>query len=136
MEKNLLDAGKELDALIAQRIMGWQVVHYTREGRQVGRSEIYTNYYEAPDKVKRSDLCGDWSHWSPSTDINDALEVVKRVQDAYKLRFSLLGHEKGYWHAEFFGGERGDRYGDVYASTPAHAIGNAALQVAGSYQAV
>lgn len=136
MKNELLDAGKELDALIAQRVMGWQVAHYTKEGRQIGFSETYVNHYEAPDGIKRSDFAGDFSHWSPSENLADAFEVVRRIQNVYKLRFSLLGHEKGYWHAEFFGGEYGHRYGDVYAPTAPHAISNAALQVVGSYQPV
>lgn len=66
-----------------------------------------------------------------STRLDAAFLIVDHLQRKHGWRFDLLGHEKGYWHAQFFGGpedETGKRHGDQYAATPALAICAAALQ--------
>ena len=85
----VLPAGRELDAIVAERVMGWTVAHYVRIPftagfeRRVGYSAQHINYYETADGQnpagrKLSDL----THgWSPSTDIVAAWEVVAAMHD-------------------------------------------------------
>jgi hypothetical protein len=96
-----LQAGRELDALVAKLVMGWTVAHYAKEGRCLGFKPNATNYYEAADGsnvggVKRSDLSSDYSYWSPSTDIKAAWEVVQHLTaSTYMLKMNQFWIEGG-----------------------------------------
>jgi hypothetical protein len=76
-----LAAGEELDALIAEKVMGW-TLHVEERGPFMGEL--------APDGKLRLWVKGNeckWNvlHWKPSTDIAAALEVVESPEE-YPLR--------------------------------------------------
>src|SRR5687768_11894653 len=119
-----LQAGRGTDKVIGERIMGYTIYHYDKG---------YTPYWMLMDEEfeavaqypwnQRSSEGIAWSEDCPhfSTDLNAAFMVAAKIQQDFYFRFSLLGHEKGYWHAEFFGHpdpaqNSGQRWGDMYAS--------------------
>lgn len=129
MQTNL--EGRELDIRIAREVLGWSIHKQNEEHGWPPipkHPHISARALENLQTVPRS-----------STDIKAAFEVVASVQKEHGWRFDLLGHEKGYWHAEFFGHpdpqqNSGQRWGDQYASSPALAICAAALQAVESWK--
>jgi hypothetical protein len=61
-----LKAGPELDALIAEKVMGWKVKHF-----------LTINIYEAYDEEENPVILG--KEFSPSGNIGDAWQVVERL---------------------------------------------------------
>jgi len=72
-----LEAGRELDALVAKKVMGWHLVRWADEtdGGRVWKGDA--GEYRAPYSV---DPNPKW-RWSPSTDIAAAWEVVDALMD-------------------------------------------------------
>lgn len=134
-----MTAGRELDALIAEKVMGWKRMTYAQANpgnKHYAADERLTwTWFDSNDnETKRavdSDCvdCGtDFLAWSPSTDIKDAWEVVE------KLRMTLTPTHDGGWIAQ-------TRYRyrepdlltpfDAKAPTAPHAICLAALEAVG-----
>lgn len=92
-----LEAGGELNALVAERVMGWSVYGSVGDGSQ----EVYNQWLEHFRRRESNSLYLDkagrlWRYtekltesridgipqaevWSPSTDIRDAFEVVAKI---------------------------------------------------------
>jgi hypothetical protein len=84
--------GEELDALIAERVMGWHIAE--EHGRKA--------WYSADGRYQRGMKNGDYFeddedlhllNWHPSQSILWAWEVVE------KLTLSVVPYEDGRWHA-------------------------------------
>ena len=93
MNQAELKAGRELDALIAEKVMGW---HRKTE------NEIYPYWYDEIGLVtKLAEDIPSWSDgfanyaWSPSTNISSAWEVVEKFRKGnFFLRITPT--EEGY----------------------------------------
>lgn len=77
MDIDKLVAGRELDALLAEKVMGWKP---SKDGR----------YWDGPDASRHRED-GPWldageSVWSPSQDIVAAWEVLEKVQEIGSLQ--------------------------------------------------
>ncbi len=135
-----VEAGRELDSLIQEKVMG---AYFPEDRCRVCGWKLATDIEGGctkescslrPAPSRRAD---DPPHYS--TRLDAAFIVIKHIQREHGFRFDLLGHEKGYWHARFFGHpdpeqNSGQHWGDVYASTPSLAICGAALQSVGKHQ--
>lgn len=64
-----LEAGPELDRLVAERVMGWNLVDLTWYCN--GNPTLYHNYYPDPD-------CGELP-WNPSENISAAWKVAEEI---------------------------------------------------------
>ena len=111
-----MNAGRELDALIAEKVMGW-----------IYKPDVYGDVYMTTD---------DWhalvgaslNEWYPSTRIQDAWQVVEKIKGMVEGTFTLcwIGHWAAGW----------DDYGSMfmagsktgYADTAPIAICLAALK--------
>lgn len=115
-----VEAGRELNAMVAERVMGWRVIHYFGALEGDGFNPRGTNYYIAPDGEKRCDLVGDWKGWHPSTDISAALEVVEKLKADdfwpsmnWKSGVFIDDWNRAVWFVRFRcvrGGTRGDHW--------------------------
>lgn len=116
--------GPELDALIAEKVMGWGTgpsgkMWISRPVRplQINWQDLYVGF------MQHGATCG--VIFSPSTKIEHAWLVVEKLQkDNWYFQIMRMPQSKpGYWHAEF-GGVKG------YADTAPLAICLAALETA------
>lgn len=112
MDIDKLEAGPELDALVAEKVMGWNV-HFVepelRNGREHWRDPVHNTLYLP-------------SQWCPSGDIAAAWEVVEKVvpgPQGFNLYLSSA------WQASFAGGT-------AVARTAPLAICRAALKAVGA----
>lgn len=71
---------REISARIAERVMGWRVVHYVGPEKVDGYVYPFSHYYEAPDSVVRNDVPNECSYWSPSTKIEHAFEMEAEIE--------------------------------------------------------
>lgn len=124
-----LEAGPELDALVAEKVMGyrwslydgprWEVIGIERGPEKAVLVLPASNWRDADSSVERSKPC------IPvySTDITAAWEVVEKVADGDTCR---LMYEHGHWEASF-------QQGDFWATDTSAplAICRAALRVVG-----
>lgn len=90
-----VEAGPELDALVAEKVMGWKL-HIEERGPHMG--EI------APDGKLHLWIEGrvsKWNvlHWKPSRDIAAAWEVIEQLQSK-GIRLDSLGHGNLDCHLE------------------------------------
>jgi len=83
----VLPAGRELDALVAERVMGW----HRRKRNGVEVWVVTTDTFDPP--VTYPVEC-----WNPSTSIAAAWEVVEKQDDCLHLK---QHGEKGMWEAYF-----------------------------------
>lgn len=82
-----MEAGRELDALIAEKVMGWKRMSYmeAEPGCKYPSPERITGYWHSLDlkEQRRAEDCDDYyspeDAWSPSTDIASAWEVVEKM---------------------------------------------------------
>ena len=103
-----MNAGRELDALIAEKVMGWTVYRWNSEGGY----DAWLKGFRAADAhaifLSNSNTLSCFSHvdnndrlqikeWHPSTDIAAAWDVVKHLQRP----FSLERWSDGRWQASF-----------------------------------
>lgn len=100
-----MNAGRELDALIAEKVMGW----YLDSTKEYHRKHIHSLGHNALAPVPNF-----------STDIAAAWEVVEKFQGSFKV-FKPFG---GQWEVECTNGFS-------KADTAAHAICLAALKAVG-----
>ncbi len=118
-------AGRELDALIAEKVMGWTHVHLTAAGHTRGRNP----------KLKNVQTEGDRRRYMPqrdtgvprfSTETGEAWKLVERLGEYFgfaKLEISdFSADDHPHWMAEVNG------KGGAVAETPALAICLAALE--------
>lgn len=70
-----MEAGREMDALVAEKVMGWTV-----------KKEGYSTWVVITDTYWTRPLVGgeggSWGNWTPSTDIAAALPVLEKWTDA------------------------------------------------------
>src|ERR1043165_3356415 len=71
---------KELSARIAERVMGWRVVHYVGSEKVEGYVYPFNHNYEAPDGRVRNDVPSEYSFWSPATKIEHAFEMEAEIE--------------------------------------------------------
>lgn len=126
-----MEAGRELDALVAEKVMGWKLENYeTSEPASTDRHYLDASRNDGWAWVGRETDIEAWQ-WQPSTDIAAAWEVVEKL---LPCQFTLGSPEKesakgDVWYAEFgewvdhlFQGE------EATAPTAPHAICLAALK--------
>jgi len=116
--KKPLVAGRELDALVAEKVMGWKA----ENNKNCSPNTWFDSRYVTDEHH------GYDQEWSPSRSISDAWEVVEKMnKDVGLFDIGFLGEaareERYKWNAEF--GESGD----VYAATAPLAICLTALQI-------
>lgn len=116
-----LPAGRELDALIAEKVMGWAPVH----------DGLNFRWADGGDYEKRHRYVCDWS---PSTDIAAAWQVVERMDSlGWYLTIDRLssGERVRFWRCEWMRyTEENEKCGDCWedADTAPLAICRAALE--------
>ena len=139
--QRVMEAGRELDALVAEKVMGWALEH-----RLVGAGTLADPKRLEPEQAVyrvRSEADSYWQNWSPdgadrvlddmlprySTDIAAAWDVVEWLHDAGKL-FVLWATTQGRWIAQVFirGDDDTGPVADKDADTAPRAICLAALQ--------
>jgi hypothetical protein len=103
-----MEAGEEIDKLVAEKVMGWYVSSYGLVDRE-----------HKPGDVFLGDVC---ECWSPSFSISAAWEVVNKLKEQSDI--VDVWHESWEWHCDI------GSYGDcqtVKADTAPLAICRAAL---------
>lgn len=131
-----MNPGRELDALIAEKVMGWE--WYSKE--KLNELGYNTNKnLLLPSNIGQADgngWCAIESHISPySTDISAAWEVVEKFSRKNGRSgggpIINISHD-GNWHCDFGGGDGTLGSGAVAQSeTAPHAICLAALKACG-----
>lgn len=93
------EAGRELDALVAEKVMGWHYADRQKMGWGDGPPVVVTDLGE---ESGRPTIQG----WSPSTDIAAAFQVVEKMRER-GLTVVIDGTPGGFWCCEFsiFGSE-------------------------------
>lgn len=132
-----LQAGRELDARIAVEVMGWKRMSWhdyqSSQGQHDARTKELTYGWHLPSGEMvdvRAEDCDDYycptSAWSPSTDIEDAWDVVEK----FDTQIVSLGRVlDGRWRCSFmYADSRLQRDTSVYALTAPIAICKAALK--------
>jgi hypothetical protein len=89
---------RELDALVAEKVMGRTLKFHSREGfDQIARNGNWSGTYE--------EFLDNQDYWSPSTDIAAAWEVVDHLTrdrgEGPILEFGLTRDFEHSWEAEF-----------------------------------
>lgn len=135
-----MEAGRELDALIAEKVMGW---HKGLCGECKNRPWLANDYlcsywHDQNGKDTQNPINDIWTGgmsdnleakaWSPSTDIKAAWEVVEKMLENKYFRegFDLTVTEPPGWTCNF-----GDDNTRSYAETAPHAICVAAIKAKG-----
>ena len=119
-----LEAGPELDALVAEKVMGWQL---KKVRRSFGTSTMGFEYADRDAWVDGNGtaVCEPWE-WQPGDELDDAWQVVEKfLADDY--RFALDNREGLPWWAEFALPDYSEGDQDI-AETPTLAICRAALK--------
>ena len=87
MDIDKMEAGKEMDALVAERVMGWKV-----------DKESYSTWVAITDTYLFFPLVGmtkgSWGNWTPSTDISAVWQVVEKMSETWE--FSLNYQDNKY----------------------------------------
>jgi hypothetical protein len=100
-----MEAGRELDALVAEKVMGWPIKHGNWSG------PIHAEYA--------------WRIPEYSTDIAAAHCVIEKIMKTHFMYSLNASHESGHW-CVFYPSEGAPVEGE-YANTAALAICRAAL---------
>lgn len=128
--------GRELDALVAEKVMGWKRLTYAQQyptNINYSKDDRLTMHWHSHDLQEQAyaEDCDDYYApelaWSPSTDIRDAWEVIYRLKH---LEPELVwSDEHQCWHMTLWkGANQGQMPG---AATAPHAICLAALRAVG-----
>lgn len=93
--KNVMEPGRDLDALIAEKVMGYSVFKNHKGGWSLGPADYY-------------DVHGSLELFNPlpsySGDIAAAWEVIEKVQASTEASsFSLRQDHEGLWRCDFMG---------------------------------
>jgi len=94
-----MKAGRELDALIAEKVMGWEF-HANAGWYEPGMWETNTACRAAPCGVRG---------WRPSTRIQDAWQVVEKLMEK-GWSCNIIYHDPGDCLCEFWGGKYGNKH--------------------------
>ncbi len=119
-----MEAGRELDALVAEKVMGWRDVrpgHYTGSpGTMYGKAPQPQPWDSPQDRTKGVSFVPFYS-----TKIADAWEVIEKLADRDPM-IAMWGYEDGTagWFCDFEGIKD-------HARTAPHAICLAALKAVG-----
>ncbi len=141
-----MQPGRELDALVAEKVMGC-VVNRERSQPECGCEEvkgikwIHRMYphgfdYSHPDPYRTNYCCQDPCLLAYSTDIAAAWEVVEKVwpRESHFYVYKGMGSDNR-WECNFMVTQAPDKLGDErrfsYGETAAHAICLAALKAVG-----
>lgn len=108
------DAGRELDALVAEKVMGWEQRLSVED--DANDRWVYQTGTKPPYAVARL-----MDMWHPSTSIADAWLVVEKLGGNFCLNTPL---QTSGWQCVI----GGPHFADVTASTAPHAICLAALR--------
>jgi hypothetical protein len=73
-----MEAGRKLDALVAEKVMGWKDKVLTTEDEGIAIIESFDNIFK----------------FSPSTNIADAWKVVEKIQEKFWIK--LVGYGEGF----------------------------------------
>lgn len=101
-----MKAGREIDALVAEKVMGWRRMTYAEQYAKCPRPHGYgndnrlTSYWHSSElhngvyrEAARAEDCPDYYEpedaWSPSTDIAAAWEVVIHLRSKDYIDFEL-----------------------------------------------
>ena len=87
-EIDRLGAGRELDALVAEKVMGWQVLNYDN-----GTTLIIERDKDGvvfPYQLDEGETAEQGIWWSPSTRMNEAWEVVEKLQEFGERGYSKM----------------------------------------------
>lgn len=133
-----LNPGRELDALVAERVMGWRRLSYQQafpdSDFQRGRTKL-TSYWHDPSGAKKAlaedsyDYYQPEDAWSPSTDIAAAWTIIdKMIADGWEVGEAGYSRSQRKWDFTFNGGIAFP--GPLCDSAP-HAICLAALKALG-----
>lgn len=128
-----MEAGRELDALIAEKVMGWRIFEKYADwiGIPIGREPypaLVWNYSNPPGWLLWSQDKKDAKIWSPSTDIAAAWQVVERLAVGM-IQFRYENTGTGTVYAKFVDCAHNHlTWGDASTSV-SHAICLAALQM-------
>jgi hypothetical protein len=100
MDIDNLQAGRELDALVAEKVMGWDVLRYDNGTIVIverdDKDGIFCNQIDADDTINHAI----W--WSPSTRINDTWRVVNKFCNDWEWEIGygeVTGQEAMGWYA-------------------------------------
>lgn len=118
-----MQAGRELDALIAEKVMGWppKPAHAGWQGDVVPSLADPKWVQAGPDRGWEMVFLPNYS-----TDIAAAWKVVEKMRETPKPFFSLAWYISGRWGAAFLGHDDGTDA--EMADTAPHAICLAALR--------
>jgi hypothetical protein len=138
MDYDAMPAGPELDRLIAAKVMGWTLYHYTKS--RPGHWEWITAppCADVPIRIACGSVRGYFteadalSDFAPSTNIAHAFEVVEHLQMGFKGKRQLYLQTDGYgsekWMASWHRPEEYVTMAENEADTAPLAICRAALK--------
>ena len=137
-----MPAGRQLDALIAEKVMGWEAIRVDYFGEDSSPRQNELEEWMAKNEL---DSIGDYfidvdknfwvedNDWQPSTDIHAAWEVVEKMRNnKYEPCvngecWTPIEHRMGLWQADF---QNGGPCHSARADTAPLAICRAALLAA------
>lgn len=126
VEQNVsqLSAGRELDALVAERVMGW----YLKGRRWIDpERREFAGFTTEPQYDPNSDR--DHPLWEPSSDMASAWEVVEKMRPDWRFLFQETPGRR--WRAVFSSHSERDLAKMEDADSAPEAICKAALQAVG-----
>jgi hypothetical protein len=143
-----MNAGRELDTLVAEKVMGWTRWNVLLDGELPPDGDprypifyVYDNGLYGEILAVQGVANKRGPYWHPSESIADAWDVVEKLRDSgvASFRMETDGGSAGWtvtcW-VQFFGiGERGDSV-EAEAGTVPHAICLGALLATGALQQV
>jgi len=128
--------GTELDALVAETVMGWKRMRW-KDFQSDTRESLTYSWHDSDGKMtENAEDCDDYYSpsfaWSPSTDIEAAWQVVERLWDENPHVQFELRHQgtAGGWMARFPAPVLAN-YVEAKGKTAPHAICLAALRAVG-----
>lgn len=131
-----MQAGRELDAMVAEKVMGWKRMRWC-DWKQDERTSLTYSWHDVDGKmVKLAENSDDYEDprpaWSPSTSIADAWEVVEKLSGREKLPMRVQidnGYDKP-WVVTISSWKTGQEWHGESESLPL-AICRAALKAVG-----
>lgn len=129
-----MQAGRELDALVAEKVMGWSL---NAHGEWLNSDQSFTGWHTNESKYDPCHNCGRSNLWHPSTSIEAAWEVVEKMGGVFRMSTTLGGQYRvtfsdvtvDSYSEEYDVGRKYDK--EALADTAPHAICLAALKAVG-----
>jgi hypothetical protein len=128
-----LEAGAEMNLLVAEKVMGWQLRVVDKDGWYGGYMAAVTPDTEQFLFYLSPNVSSGRERWMPSTDIRAAFEVVDYLMATHDTRLTLTNRMLellGPYVAEFEDLDTDEKY-RAYGATAPEAICRAALKVLG-----